>query len=98
MSARKVQPPARPRGNPRDRKSLFGAILRMALTALALLSATGLVHAEAETTAQRLACEPDVFRLCKDLIPNRTAITNCLVRNKPRLSTDCRAVFNGQLK
>jgi hypothetical protein len=72
--------------------------LQIVSIALALLPIGESLHAEADTAAQRRACEPDVFRLCKDFIPNRSAITSCLVRNKPRLSKDCRAVFDGQLK
>ncbi len=80
------------------RRSPAALALRIVSTALVLsLNGTSL-HAEAETLVQRRACEPDVFRLCKDFIPDRTAITSCLVRNKPYLSTDCRAVFDGKLK
>jgi len=73
-------------------------MVRIASTAFVLLLATELLHAEGDTATQRRACEPDVFRLCKDFIPNPPAITSCLVRNKPRLGADCRAVFDGQLK
>ncbi len=82
----------------RSRKSPAAAMPRMALAAFALLCMTGSLHAEAETVAQRRSYEPDVFRLCSHFIPDRSAITDCLVRNKPHLSKDCRAVFNGQLK
>lgn len=53
----------------------------------------GALHAEEGTFAQRRACEPEVFRLCSEFIPDHAAITNCLQRNKPRLNADCRAVF-----
>jgi hypothetical protein len=53
----------------------------------------GPAGAEEGTLAQRRACEPDVFRLCKEFIPDHTAITSCLERNKARLNPDCRAVF-----
>jgi hypothetical protein len=67
---------------------------------MTVLLATGSeeVWAEEGTSAQRRACKPDVFRLCNQFIPNRTAITSCLQRDKPRLSPDCRAVFDGKLK
>ena len=55
----------------------------------------GPVHPEEGTFAQRRACEPDVFRLCNEFIPDPAAITNCLERNKARLNPDCRAVFEG---
>jgi hypothetical protein len=68
-------------------------------TTIALLAATcGLLQAEEGTFAQRRACEPDVVRLCSDFIPDSSAITNCLKRNKRRLSADCRAVMEGRLK
>jgi hypothetical protein len=50
------------------------------------------------TPAQRKACRPDVWRLCAAEIPNARAITRCLERNKPRLSADCQAVFDGTLQ
>ena len=64
-----------------------------------LVAICGPVRAEDEGRfAQRIACTPDVFRLCKEYIPDRSAIVNCLQRNKHRLSADCRAVFDGSLK
>ncbi len=51
-------------------------------------------RAQDGTPAQRNACKPDVFRLCKNYIPDRTAITACLERNVKNLSPDCREVFS----
>jgi hypothetical protein len=69
------------------------------VTTIALLAATcGLLQAEEGTFAQRRACEPNVVRLCGDFIPDPSAITNCLKRNKRGLSADCRAVMEGRLK
>ena len=45
------------------------------------------------TEQQRMACTPDVFRLCWNEIPNVSQIVTCLIREKPRLSEGCRAVF-----
>src|SRR6202163_4291894 len=45
------------------------------------------------TEQQRMACTPDVFRLCWSEIPNVSQIVACLVREKPRLSEGCRAAF-----
>jgi len=56
------------------------------------------VQAEEGTFAQRNACKPDVFRLCKEFIPHRTAVTDCLECNKQRLNPDCQAVFTHKLK
>jgi hypothetical protein len=45
------------------------------------------------TQQQQMACTPDVFRLCWSEIPDVSRIVACLVREKPRLSDGCRAVF-----
>jgi hypothetical protein len=45
------------------------------------------------TEEQRMACTPDVFRLCWGDIPNVDRIVACLKRERPRLSAGCRAVF-----
>jgi hypothetical protein len=45
------------------------------------------------THEQQVACTADVFRLCWSEIPNVNRIIGCLVREKPRLSAGCRAVF-----
>ena len=72
--------------------------LQFLVVTMLFAAGSGTVCAEEGSFAQRRACKPDVFRLCSEFIPNRTAITNCLQRNKPRLSPDCRAVFEGKLK
>jgi hypothetical protein len=53
---------------------------------------------ERGTVAQRLACTPDVFRLCSHLIPNVPPIIACLRSNRRNLNPDCRAVFEGRLR
>lgn len=45
------------------------------------------------TLEQRMACTPDVWRLCSDQMPDVSAIVACLRQNKPQLSSGCRAVF-----
>jgi len=42
---------------------------------------------------QQTACTPDVFRLCWSEIPNIPQIIACLKRERPRLSPECRLVF-----
>jgi hypothetical protein len=42
---------------------------------------------------QQMACTPDVFRLCGDLIPDANRIVACLRQNTWQLSAPCRAVF-----
>ena len=45
------------------------------------------------TWEQRMACTPDVWRLCSDQIPDTNRIVACLQQNTPQLSSACRAVF-----
>jgi hypothetical protein len=42
---------------------------------------------------QRMACTPDVFRLCGSEIPDTNRIVSCLRHNTALLSRPCRAVF-----
>ena len=70
--------------------------MRIAAAATIMTAAAGSSHAETDT--QRRACKPDVFRLCAEFVPNRAAITNCLLRNMQRLSPACHAVMDGTLK
>ena len=46
------------------------------------------------TDEQRMACTPDVFRLCGSEIPNVDRIVACLRAKKASLSAGCQAVFN----
>jgi hypothetical protein len=45
------------------------------------------------TFEQRMACMPDVWRLCSDDIPDASRIEACLRQNTPQLSDGCRQVF-----
>jgi hypothetical protein len=45
------------------------------------------------TMSERQACEPDVFRLCGNFIPNVGEIVACLRGNEARLSEACRQVM-----
>jgi hypothetical protein len=45
------------------------------------------------TLEQRLACTPDVLRLCSEFIPNADEITICLREKNAELSDACRSVF-----
>ncbi|WP_438278354.1 cysteine rich repeat-containing protein [Nitrobacter sp.] len=45
------------------------------------------------TFAQRMACTPDVFRLCGSEIPDVGRIVACLRQNQTQLGAPCRAVF-----
>jgi hypothetical protein len=48
------------------------------------------------TWEQRMACTPDVWRLCSDQIPDVNRIVTCLRQNTLQLSNTCRAVFESQ--
>ncbi len=69
------------------RKLVFG----VATVGLIVCTATTSL---AETTADRAACTPDVWRLCSSEIPDVPAIKACLRRQRKILSTACREVFN----
>ena len=47
------------------------------------------------TAEQRMACTPDVWRLCASQIPDVDRIVACLRANRPSLSDGCRAAFGG---
>ena len=67
---------------------------------LALLSATGSPAPSFSqgTLEQRLACTPDVLRLCSTFIPNADEITICLGEKKTELSDACRTAFEAGMK
>ena len=68
--------------------------------ALALLSATASPAPSFSqgTLEQRLACTPDVFRLCGAFIPNADEITICLREKNAELSDACRTAFEAGIK
>lgn len=43
--------------------------------------------------AEQQACEPDVYRLCNDYVPDVDRIVACLNANRRALSPACRAVM-----
>jgi hypothetical protein len=70
--------------------------LRMDLIAIAVVAASigGSGAAVAQGTMQQQnACEPDVFRLCGNYIPNVGEIVACLRGNEARLSQPCHQVM-----
>lgn len=94
---------ADPLMNVEDRKK--SVLLRlMPLTrwrvSLALLSATVWPDSSFSqgTLEQRLACTPDVLRLCSAFIPNADEITVCLGEKNALLSDACRTAFEAGMK
>ena len=71
-------------------------------TPLALLCMTAALLSTTATPAlssqgapeQRLACTPDVFRLCSAFIPDADKISICLKQNYANLSDACRAAID----
>jgi hypothetical protein len=77
------------------RKQMFRK--SMELISFAIVAATlGSSASVAQgTMSERQACEPDVFRLCSNFIPNVGEIVACLRGNEARLSEACRQVMSG---
>jgi hypothetical protein len=68
---------------------------RVLAAAVLMLQLSGEVSAQEGTSFQRHACTPDVFRLCKDFIPDHAQITACLQSHRRMLSHNCRiALFS----
>ena len=67
---------------------------------LALLSTTAspALSFSQGTPEQRLACTPDVLRLCSAFIPNAYEITTCLRERSSELSDACRAAIEAGTK
>jgi hypothetical protein len=67
---------------------------------LALLSATASPAPSFSQGApeQRLACTPDVFRLCSAFIPNADEITTCLRERTTELSDACKTALEAAMK
>jgi hypothetical protein len=74
----------------------FRTILRAAVPLVAGLALSSYATASFAlgTAEQRIACTPDVFRLCSSEIPNVGHIIACMMTKKARLSQACRAVFD----
>jgi hypothetical protein len=45
------------------------------------------------TPEQRLACEKDALRLCREFVPDIPKITACMTKNRAKLSPPCKAHF-----
>jgi hypothetical protein len=67
---------------------------------LVLLAATGSPAPSFSqgTLEQRLACTPDVLRLCSAFIPNADDITICLREKNAELSDACKTAFEAGMK
>jgi hypothetical protein len=70
--------------------------LKPALAMAALfLSIPASAFAQPDLRAQQqAACEDDAYRLCPDEIPDEARVSNCMARQKAKLSPACRAWFS----
>lgn len=75
----------------RHRVVLFSGILA---GGLAVAAHAALADEYRGTFAQRMACTPDVFKLCGSEIPDVSRIVACLRQNQTQLGAPCRAVFD----
>ncbi len=75
----------------------FSQISRLAIVVALGVTAAFAARAEEATYAQRVACTPDAFRLCSDHIPDADAVKSCMIANKSKLSSACRATFPKEL-
>jgi len=75
-------------------------MLRRAVLAIACITAvTTLVSKESfafSAEAQQM-CTGDAFRLCSSEIPNIPAVTACMIRNRPQLTSGYRAVLDREV-
>src|SRR6516225_8013515 len=70
-----------------------GAVRRLTMAALLVTGSSALAQENRGTEEQRVACTPDVLRLCSWEIPNVDRIVACLRREKSQLSAGCRQVL-----
>jgi hypothetical protein len=69
------------------------AILTFVLT-LSLPVLAQQYNRSATSQEEQQACEPDVYRLCNDYVPDVDRIVACLNANKRALGPACRAVMS----
>jgi hypothetical protein len=71
------------------------AVRRRGLPALALLVlAASPAYAQREDQGLQLGCANDYFRLCAGVDPNSPDADKCMVRNRKRLSPECRSAIS----
>lgn len=71
-------------------------VRRRALAALAaavLTLAAGPAQAQREDQGLQLGCANDYFRLCAGVDPNSPDADKCMMRNRKRLSPECRSAI-----
>ena len=61
------------------------------------VSARDLMQQDYSNDEQTL-CQPDVFRLCNDYVPDEDQIIACMKLKRTQLSPECRKVFEVGIK
>jgi hypothetical protein len=64
------------------------------VAALCLASLSADARGRRKPVDDEKACKPDVFRLCREAIPNQEKIIACLKQKKKQLSPACRRVMS----
>ena len=72
---------------------LAAVVAPFTMVALLLTGSSASAQESRGTEEQRVACTPDVLRLCSWEIPNVDRIVACLRREKSQLSAGCRQVL-----
>ena len=70
----------------------FSLCSRVASACIAIVVASYVTPSAAATPEERVACTPDVVRLCSSDIPNVERIVACMKRERSQLSRECAAV------
>ena len=70
-----------------------GAVHPFTMAALLVTGSSALAQQNRGTEEQRVACTPDVLRLCSWEIPNVDRIVACLRHERSQLSAGCRQVL-----
>ena len=70
----------------------FSLRSRVASACIAIVVASDVTPSAAATPEERVACTPDVQRLCSSDIPNVERVVACMKRERSKLSPGCAAV------
>ena len=70
----------------------FSLRSQVASACIAIVVASYVTPSAAATPEERVACTPDVLRLCSSDIPNVERVVACMKRERSKLSPGCAAV------
>lgn len=72
--------------------------LGAAIVSLALSGGASALGQSSYTADEQTLCQPDVFRLCNDAVPDEDRILQCMKAKRKELSAECRKAFDAGLK